>query len=130
MRIYTDYPYVLIRDDGLNIPKSESNIDYQMAISEVAASKAKIVVYVPTKSDKKQTALATVGALGFSLDQLRVIRAVVLLSMGNTAQKVKAQAMLAPLLKIVTDAKAISDAIDSDAVPPDFVSPIIPTDDP
>jgi hypothetical protein len=64
------------------------------------------------------------------LDQLRIIRAVVLLAVGTAPQKTKAQALLAPLLQLCNDAKAVAAAIDADTVPPTIMPPILGTDDP
>lgn len=84
----------------------------------------------PTKAEIKAAALAGALALGFTLDQLRVIRSIVLLATGTPAQKAKATALLQPLAKLAGDARRISDQIDAD-LPPDVLSPaIIPTDDP
>lgn len=83
-----------------------------------------------TKPQAKAAALAVATAAGFTLDQLRIIRAVVLLAVGTAPQKVKAQALLAPLLQLCTDAKAVAAAIDADAVPLPIVPPILGTDDP
>ena len=83
-----------------------------------------------TKAEKKAAALAVVSAAGFTLDQLRILRAVVLLATGTPQQKVKAQALLAPLLQLCNDAKSVVAAIDADAVPPPIVPPILGTDDP
>lgn len=82
------------------------------------------------KPQAKAAALAVANVSGFSLDQLRIIRAVVLLAVGTAPQKVKAQALLAPLLQLCVDAKAVAAAIDADAVPPTIVPPILGTDDP
>lgn len=83
-----------------------------------------------TKSQAKATALAVATAAGFTLDQLRIIRAVVLLAVGTAPQKTKAQALLAPLLQLCLDAKAVAAAIDADAVPPVIIPPTLGTDDP
>ena len=84
----------------------------------------------PTKAETKAAALAAATALGFSLDQLRVIRAIVMLTSGNPAQKTKAAALLQPLVKLAGDARVISDRIDADQVPATLTPAIIPTDDP
>lgn len=85
----------------------------------------------PSKEQVKATALAAATALGFSLDQLRVIRAIVMLTTGTPAQKLKAAALLQPLVKIAGDALAIAAQIDADVPNPAILTPaIIPTDDP
>lgn len=84
----------------------------------------------PTKAEAKAAALATATALGFSLDQLRIIRAIVMLMNGTPQQKAKSAALLQPLAKLAGDARRISDQIDAD-LPHDVLSPaIIPTEDP
>jgi hypothetical protein len=83
-----------------------------------------------TKPQAKAAAIATATAAGFTLDQLRIIRAVVLLAVGTAPQKTKAQALLSPLLQLCNDAKAAAAAIDADTVPPTIVPPILGTDDP
>ena len=83
-----------------------------------------------TKPQAKASALAIAQCSGFTLDQLRIIRAVVLLAVGTAPQKVKAQALLAPLLQLCNDAKAVVAAIDADAVPPVIIPPTLGTDDP
>ena len=129
--IYTDFGTIIRRPDGACIPKDVANGDYARALAEVAASASQILpADAPTKAEKKAVALATATALGFSFDQLRIIRAVVLLAVGTAPQKVKAQALLAPLLQLCADAKAAAAAIDADAVPSAIVPPILGTDDP
>lgn len=130
--IYTDIGTCLRREsDGASIPKDAANSDYSRALAEVVAGTSQIVAKPPpTKPELKAAALATATALGFSLDQLRVIRAIVMLTTGTPAQKLKAAALLQPLVKLTGDARRISDQIDAD-LPPDVLSPaIIPTDDP
>lgn len=84
----------------------------------------------PTKAEAKAAALIGASALGFSLDQLRVIRAIVLLATGTPAQKAKSAALLQPLAKLAGDARRIGEQIDA-GQPPDVLTPaIIPTDDP
>ena len=84
----------------------------------------------PTKSELKAAALVAATALGFSLDQLRVIRAIVMLTNGTPAQKLKAQALLHPLVKLAGDAMAIAAQIDADLPPDELSRAIIPTDNP
>ena len=84
----------------------------------------------PTKPELKASALIGASALGFSLDQLRVIRAIVMLMNGTPAQKTKAAALLQPLVKLAGDARRISDQIEADLPPDVLAPPIIPTDDP
>ena len=130
--IYTNLGASLRREsDGASIPKDASNSDYARALAEVAASTSQIVAKpAPTKPELKTAALAVATAAGFSLDQLRIIRAVVLIAVGTAPQKIKAQALLAPLLQLCNDAKAVAAAIDADTAPLPIVSPILSTDDP
>lgn len=83
-----------------------------------------------TKDQRKATALASATAAGFTLDQVRVIRDLMLLTLGTEAQKTKAQALLAPLLQLCIDAKITTAAIDADEVPAPIVPLIRGTDDP
>ena len=83
-----------------------------------------------TKPELKVAALVTATALGFSLDQLRIIRAIVLLATGTPAQKLKAAALLQPLVQLAGDALAIAAQIDAGQIPAALTPPIIPTDDP
>jgi hypothetical protein len=125
--IYTDLGQCLRREsDGAAIPKDPANRDYQEALATGTVTPKPAL----TKPEAKASALAAATAAGFSLDQLRVIRAIVLLAVGTAPQKTKAQALLAPLLQLCLDAKAVAAAIDADAVPPAIVPPILGTDDP
>lgn len=124
--IYRDNGINLIRADGLSVPKDEGNADYREAITT-----GTILPKLPaTKLEAKAAALAVATAAGFSLDQVRILRAVILLLTGTPQQKTKAQALLVPLLKLFNDAKAVVDAIDADTVPPVITPPILGTDDP
>lgn len=109
--------------NGSNESRSVSAIDQSVDGAILPAD-------APTKGQAKAAAIAAATAAGFTLDQLRVIRAVVLLAVGTAPQKTKAQALLAPLLQLYNDAKAVAAAIDADAVPPAIVPPILGTDDP
>jgi hypothetical protein len=125
--IYTDYTAFIRREsDGASIPKDPANRDYREALESGTINPRPPA----TKPEAKAAALAAATAAGFSLDQLRIIRAVVMLAVGTAPQKTKAQALLAPLLQLCNDAKAVAAAIDADAVPLPIVPPILGTDDP
>lgn len=117
-------------DGSTAIPPDLANADYSRALAMVAAGSAQFIAPPPTKPELKAAALAAATALGFSVEQLRVIRALYFLQTGTPAQKTKATALLQPLAKLAGDARRISDQIDAD-LPPDVLAPaIIPTDDP
>ena len=130
--IYTDIGSSLRREsDGASIPKDPRNADYSRALAEVAAATSQIVAKpAPTKPEIKATALAGATALGFTLNQCRIISALFLLQTGTPAQKIKAAAILQPFAKLVGDAIAIAAQIDADQVPSALTPAIIPTDDP
>lgn len=83
-----------------------------------------------SKAEAKASVLAACNAVGFTVDQLRVIRALALLAAGNAAQKTKALALLQPLVQVVADVKAAAAAIDAGQAPADITIPTLGTDDP
>ena len=114
--------------DGISvISKWDDSLGAQPSSATLAAV---VLDASTTKAQAKQAALFNATATGFTLDQVRIIRAVVLLLTGTAPQKAKAQILLAPLLQLCNDAKAVSAAIDADAVPLPIVPPILGTDDP
>lgn len=130
--IYTDLGHAIRREsDGASIPKDQENIDYSRALAEVANGTSQIAAKPPlTKPELKDAALTSASALGFTYQQLRVIRAIVLLTAGTAAQKAKATALLGPLVKLAGDARRIADQIDSNQTPDILAPAIIPIDDP
>lgn len=111
------------------IANDSARIVYWDPVLGTQPTTAELAATVPSKPELKAQALINARAVGFSLDQLRVIRAVVLLATGTPQQKTKAQALLAPLLQLCNDAKAAADAIDADTVPPAIIVPKINLED-
>ena len=114
-------------DQGQRITYWHPSLGAQPTESSLASY---VLTATQVKSQSKVSALAVATAAGFTLDQLRIIRAVVLLLTGTAPQKAKAQALLMPLIQLCNDAKSAAAAIDADAVPLPIVPPILGTDDP